>query len=135
MDQWLDKDKKNVAVVHCLAGRGRTGTVIACYLTFNNMFDNGSEALDFFALRRSKTERGVNQPSQRRYVQYFSEIIQGRKPKDKPLRLKRIVLYTIPNFKSWKDSGSGDCCPFLEVCTAPTQFTALKILYSSQSVK
>lgn len=99
IDQWMNEDKENVAIVHCLAGRGRTGTVIACYLTFNGLFDNGSEALDFFAQKRSNSDRGVQQPSQRRYVQYFSEILHGRKPSEKPLCLRRIVIYTIPNFE------------------------------------
>jgi phosphatidylinositol-3,4,5-trisphosphate 3-phosphatase/dual-specificity protein phosphatase PTEN len=99
MHEWMNQDKENVAIVHCLAGRGRTGTVIACYLTFNGMFDNGSEALDFFAQKRSSSDRGVQQPSQRRYVQYFSEIHHGRKPSEAPLRLKRILMYTIPNFE------------------------------------
>jgi phosphatidylinositol-3,4,5-trisphosphate 3-phosphatase/dual-specificity protein phosphatase PTEN len=99
MDDYLNQDKENVAIVHCLAGRGRTGTVIACYLTFNGLFDNGSEALDFFAQKRSSSDRGVQQPSQRRYVQYFSEILHGRKPSEKALCLKRIMMYTIPNFE------------------------------------
>ncbi len=34
IDDWLREDEKHVAVVHCLAGRGRTGTVVASYLYF-----------------------------------------------------------------------------------------------------
>ncbi len=92
IDEFLGKHPNNVIVVHCLAGRGRTGTVIAAYLTYNRMFDNGSEALDFFGIKRSKKDRGVNQPSQRRYVQYFSEYLAGRGPAKKQLRLKRLIM-------------------------------------------
>jgi hypothetical protein len=34
MHSWLAADPENVVVVHCLAGKGRTGVVIACYLLF-----------------------------------------------------------------------------------------------------
>lgn len=127
IDEWLNRNKDNVVSIHCLAGRGRTGTVIACYLTYCGMFDNGSEALDFFARRRSTTNRGVRQPSQRRYVQYFSEILHGRLPKPGKLRLKRLVMYSIPAFDRW----TGGCCPVLEIFTAPSQHVAKRLLYSS----
>ncbi|KAL0484392.1 phosphatidylinositol-3,4,5-trisphosphate 3-phosphatase [Acrasis kona] len=125
MDEWMNQDKDNVAIVHCLAGRGRTGTVIACYMTYNGLFDNGSEALDFFALKRSSSDRGVQQPSQRRYVQYFSEILHGRIPSDKALLLKTITMYTIPDFNS------GGCTPVFEFYTAPTQKEPKKLIFTT----
>ena len=128
INSFLNSDPENVIVIHCLAGRGRTGTVIACYLTYSGLYDNGSEALEHFARKRSHVHRGVQQPSQRRYVQYFSEILAGRKPKSysKSLRLKQIVMYTIPNF-----GPNHTCQPVLEIFTSPTRQNPKKLLFSS----
>lgn len=69
-----------MAVVHCTGGKGRTGinfilyffnivgTVIACYMVYCGLFETTDEALNYFAEKRSKREKGVTQPSQRRYV-------------------------------------------------------------------
>ncbi|RYG57040.1 hypothetical protein EON66_01395 [archaeon] len=37
MDAWLSASPDHVAVVHCLAGKGRTGAIIACYLLFSGL--------------------------------------------------------------------------------------------------
>jgi hypothetical protein len=82
-------------------GKGRTGTVIASYLLFSAAFEDPLQALDFFAERRSKKKKGVTQPSQRRYVRYFSEILYHQlRPFARPLYLHRIVVNGSPNFAS-----------------------------------
>jgi len=139
MDRFLKEDPRNVVSIHCLAGRGRTGTVIACYMTYSGMFESGTEALDYFATKRSTRERGVAQPSQRRYVQYVSELVSmfGQDTvnlkslisdyfrKRGKQRLKSITMYTVPKYS---DNG---CCPVIEIYTAPTQFNPKKLLFSS----
>lgn len=130
MHDFLMKDERNVVVVHCLAGRGRTGSICACYLCYNGMFDNGSEALEFFAIKRSRESKGVTQPSQRRYVQYFSEILHGRDGHDRPLKLKKVIWYGIPRF-----SRSNSCCPILRVYTSPTQKLPKTLLFESKDQK
>ena len=42
-------------------------------------------------------------PSQRRYVQYFSNILDGVRPRSEPLLLRRVIMNTIPTF------GNDDC--------------------------
>merc|ERR1712183_784207 len=53
MHNWITADEQNVAVVHCLGGKGRTGTAICSYLFFAGLFTDPLEALDFFAQKRS----------------------------------------------------------------------------------
>eukprot|EP01102_Stenamoeba_stenopodia_P005954 TRINITY_DN1665_c0_g7_i1.p1 TRINITY_DN1665_c0_g7~~TRINITY_DN1665_c0_g7_i1.p1 ORF type:complete len:612 (-),score=145.06 TRINITY_DN1665_c0_g7_i1:134-1969(-) len=110
MDEWLRKHEDNVAVVHCVGGKGRTGTVIACYLLYSNMVgDDPLKALDFFAERRSKKKKGVTQPSQRRYVKYFSEILSEQlRPFPRPFYFHRLIINGAPNFAS-KRSGFKPC--------------------------
>jgi hypothetical protein len=35
MDGWLSASPSHVAVVNCLAGKGRTGVIISCYMLFS----------------------------------------------------------------------------------------------------
>jgi hypothetical protein len=72
MDVWLGADPLNVAVVHCKAGKGRTGTLLAAYLLHAEACAGGAdEALDMFGWRRTRNGRGVTIPSQQRYVRYY----------------------------------------------------------------
>lgn len=104
MDNYLKEDDERVVAVHCLAGRGRTGTVISSYLVFSGIYDTLhitdqalgeietiTDALELYARRRSSTLKGVSQPSQRRYAGYMDYIgIHGLYPKPRSLRMTRI---------------------------------------------
>lgn len=57
--------------IHCLAGKGRTGTAICCYLLYCGRFSNAEDVLLYYAKKRFLKGNGVTQPSQRRYVAYF----------------------------------------------------------------
>ena len=112
MDNWLRASKENVAVVHCMGGKGRTGTVIACYLLYCGLFDSPERALTYFAERRSRISKGVIQPSQLRYVAYFSKILKDRKtPVVNDMRICKVVLQGVPNFSKKREG----CKPILKV--------------------
>jgi phosphatidylinositol-3,4,5-trisphosphate 3-phosphatase/dual-specificity protein phosphatase PTEN len=49
------------------AGKGRTGTVIACYLLYSGLFKEAVHAKSYFGFKRSQTNWGVVGPAQVRY--------------------------------------------------------------------
>lgn len=68
IENWLQADAMNLAAVHCLTGKGRTGTVIACYLAWTGQFPNAMEALEYVAEQRNTSVEKLTIPSQRRCV-------------------------------------------------------------------
>jgi len=92
---WLNVDKENVAVIHCKAGKGRTGTAIAAYLLYSSICSTATQALDTFANARSASGNGVTVPTQRRYVGYIEKIVSGRVSKQITLPPKKLILKQI----------------------------------------
>lgn len=79
MRNWLQEDareagKQRVAVVHCKAGKGRSGTVACSYLISQEAW-RMEDALKRFTLRRMRNGfgDGVSIPSQLRWVRYVNK--------------------------------------------------------------
>lgn len=72
---YLAADPKNVVVVHCKAGKGRTGTCVASLLLWLGVARTWSAALAIYASKRTVDGKGVTISSQRRWVQYFEAIM------------------------------------------------------------
>ena len=99
--KFLDEDSKNIVAIHCLAGKGRTGTLISCLLLYLNEFDTAADCLKYYGLMRVDNGKGVTVPSQIRYVFYFEQILKNNLSHPitfKKLRIKKLRMVTIPAF-------------------------------------
>lgn len=45
------------AAIHCKAGKGRTGTMIICYLIFSGLYDNVDMAISHYGMSRTFNEK------------------------------------------------------------------------------
>ncbi|XP_043931073.1 tensin-1 isoform X6 [Protopterus annectens] len=123
MDTWLNAHPSNVVVIHNKGNQGRTGVVVAAYMHYSNISASADQALDRFAMRRFYEDKviPVIQPSQKRYIHYFSGLLSGTiKMNNKPLFLHHVILHGIPNFES-----KGGCRPFLKI------YQAMQPVYTS----
>ena len=75
---FLLESPENVVVINCRAGKGRTGTIICCYLLFSRRFEEPEEALQYYSKKRFNLGEGVTQPSQKRYVYYFAQLLKEK---------------------------------------------------------
>jgi len=112
--KFLMRDKRNVVLAHCKAGKGRTGTVLSALLLYDRSWSTAVEALDYFAGARSKNKSGVTIPSQWRYVQYMEKYLKCYKYVDRPFNFigkpMRLVGFCLMNF-------GRECVPWFVVST------------------
>ncbi len=89
-------DKKRVAVVHCKAGKGRSGTVACSYLISEEGWKM-QDALERFTLRRMRPGfgLGVSIPSQLRWVGYVDQWTNrmGKQYVEKPIEILEVHVW------------------------------------------
>ncbi|ETV72311.1 hypothetical protein, variant 1 [Aphanomyces astaci] len=152
MLDWYTRDPDNVVVVHCMAGKGRTGVVVTCFLIVIGFFEDeygisiyhksDQDLLEYVQMVNGifwkKRGQGVRYPSQARYVYYFTKYLSrlpyrpdrlGYRlpplPRATKLFLRQIVMTGMP----YVDAGG--CSPFLLVHPAPSEHVPSKLLYNS----
>ena len=97
---FLGKDKENVIIIHCLAGKGRTGTICCSLLLYGKILKTSQEANDYFSTKRfKKLNKGVQEPSQVRYIQYFDKMLYNPNFKGLDMRVYEIKNVYITGIK------------------------------------
>lgn len=101
MENWMKADDRNVAVVHCLTGKGRTSTVLAAFLCWMGEagFADMNQALEYIAKCKKIPLEELTIPSQRRYASYFKNMLDNVRPSQPPLLLKRIIMSEAPKVR------------------------------------
>jgi hypothetical protein len=94
---YLSGDPKRVVVIHCKAGKGRTG-IFACCLLMRLVprLADADGAMRYYGTARTNNGMGLTIPSQRRYVEYYGSLCRmsnGQLPQHIPIiDLKTITL-------------------------------------------
>ena len=97
---FLGKDKENVICIHCLAGKGRTGTICCTLLLYGKFFKCSKDANNYFSTKRfKKLDRGVQEPSQVRYIEYFDKMMDSKNFNGLTLKMYEIKAVHITGIK------------------------------------
>lgn len=81
IDDYLSENDDLVAVLHCKAGKGRSGTICCGYLLYKSFKENHpitvENAINLFTIKRMRNDSiaGVSILSQRRYLLYWYEFL------------------------------------------------------------
>ncbi|KAG6382836.1 hypothetical protein SASPL_157446 [Salvia splendens] len=95
----LHEDILNVVVVHCKAGKARTGLMICSLLLFLKFFPTAEDCISYYNQQRCVDGKGLILPSQIRYVKYFERILtqfNGEAPPGRRCMLRGFRLHNCP---------------------------------------
>jgi len=100
IDNWLNKNQQNIAVIHCGVGLGRTVTCISAYLSYSQ-YENmtPAKALDHVCKQMNGTPKTLTLPSQTRWLAYLTKILVNKQyPNSNSFILQNITMHGIPVF-------------------------------------
>lgn len=111
MYNYLDRDTKNVCVLHCMDGKASSAVVVAALFLYTQLFRSIEEALQMFAVKRYPP--GLN-ASQYRYLNYYMSLLvepHPIRPHHKPVTLATLTISPVPIFTKNRDG----CRPYVEI--------------------
>ncbi|CAM9390789.1 unnamed protein product, partial [Ectocarpus fasciculatus] len=115
VDTYLAQHPNNVVGIHCKAGKGRTGLMIACYLLHSAQCHSAEAALEHFAKQRTMDNKGVTIPSQIRYVHYYEALLRSSEMVSYAYQIMSIRFNSVPNFDP--SISGGGCDPYVVIKT------------------
>lgn len=111
MYNYLDRDSKNVCVLHCMDGKASSALVVAALFLYTQLFRTIEEGLQMFAVKRCPPSLNA---SQYRYLHYYHGLLAEPhpiRPHHKPVTLATLTLSPVPIFTKNRDG----CRPYVEV--------------------
>eukprot|EP01062_Namystynia_karyoxenos_P011903 TRINITY_DN14276_c0_g2_i1.p1 TRINITY_DN14276_c0_g2~~TRINITY_DN14276_c0_g2_i1.p1 ORF type:complete len:852 (+),score=231.64 TRINITY_DN14276_c0_g2_i1:82-2556(+) len=103
-EEWHAASPDNVIVVHCKAGKGRTGTCICAYLMWAGLERSAEAAMKTFAHARTEGGfAGVESPSQARFLGYFDRYLNklGKTIPAASWKVRSLEVGPLPTFASY----------------------------------
>ncbi|KPA73570.1 putative tyrosine phosphatase [Leptomonas pyrrhocoris] len=103
--EYLAEHPHGAAVIHCKAGKGRTGVMACCLLLALDpaFLQSADTVMRYYGEKRTKDGNGLTVPSQRRSVEYYARLLadyNGEVPATLPtIAITRIRFVAMP--KKW----------------------------------
>ncbi|XP_024081424.1 cyclin-G-associated kinase isoform X2 [Cimex lectularius] len=110
MHNFLKSQSTNVCFVLCPDGRRSSAMLVCAFLLYVGFVSRPQDALQLYAVKRTPPNL---QPSQIRYLEYFTQVLADPQPtlSCSKIRIMNIVIQPVPLFNKNRDG----CRPYVEV--------------------
>ena len=105
IDDYLNENISNVVIINCKGAKGKVGKVgiiVCCYLLYIKKFQEINEAFNYYSFKRLYKGEGVTQPCEKRYVEYFHNILKS-KEKFFPFRIQILSIELINMYEVYNN--------------------------------
>ncbi|XP_054575028.1 tensin-2 isoform X4 [Eptesicus fuscus] len=123
METWLSADPQHVVVLYCKGSKSKLGVIVSAYMHYSKISAGADQALATLTMRKFCEDKVAAelQPSQRRYINYFSGLLSGSiRMNSSPLFLHYVLVPVLPAF----EAGTG-FQPFLKI------YQSMQLVYTS----